>query len=207
EGAQPGDHPIRAVKCATEMVTTPNRFETGAGIHTGLAVVGNVGSADKMEYTVLGDTVNLASRLESLNKEHKTRLLMTEATENLLGGEGATKQLGSTAVRGKTAPINLYTVAALMLALCIELRADQPVGLVISAGGSKLLRADAETPLAARPGDLLFSGDGLRTESSAASFLFCPAKAIDTLSPSGEVPLYAKQPKGQTGKISGSPTR
>jgi len=114
EGAAPGDHPARAVQCATEMVTAPSRFETGAGVHTGVAVVGNVGSADKMEYTVLGDTVNLASRLESLNKEHKTRLLMTEATERLLGGGVETLRLGSIAIRGKTVPINLYTVAALM---------------------------------------------------------------------------------------------
>jgi adenylate cyclase len=114
EGALPGDHPSRAVQCAIEMVTAPSRFETGAGIHTGVAVVGNVGSADKMEYTVLGDTVNLASRLESLNKEHKTRLLMSEATEKLLGGGVETLQLGSIAIRGKAVPINLYTVTALM---------------------------------------------------------------------------------------------
>jgi adenylate cyclase len=114
EGALLGDHPSRAVQCAIEMVTAPSRFETGAGIHTGVAVVGNVGSADKMEYTVLGDTVNLASRLESLNKEHKTRLLMSEATEKLLGGGVETLQLGSIAIRGKAVPINLYTVTALM---------------------------------------------------------------------------------------------
>lgn len=114
EGALPGDHPSRAVECAVEMVTAPSRFETGAGIHTGVAVVGNVGSADKMEYTVLGDTVNLASRLESLNKEHKTRLLMSEATEKLLGGGVETLRLGSIAIRGKAMPINLYTVTALM---------------------------------------------------------------------------------------------
>ena len=113
EQARPGDHPLRAVRCATEMVTAPSPFETGAGIHTGLAVVGNVGSADKMEYTVLGDTVNLASRLESLNKEHDTRLLMSESTQRLLGNEVQTRHLGTAAIRGKSAPIHLYTVALL----------------------------------------------------------------------------------------------
>ena len=117
EGATPGDHPLRAVKCATEMVSAPSRFETGAGIHTGTTVVGNVGSADKMEYTVLGDTVNLASRIESLNKEHKTKLLMSETTQALLGGAIATTFLSTTPIRGKAAPIHLYTVASLMPAV------------------------------------------------------------------------------------------
>jgi adenylate cyclase len=115
EGARPSDHPLRAVSCATEIVTVPGRFQTGAGIHTGLVIVGNVGSAEKMEYTALGDTVNLASRLESLNKEHKTRLLMSETTQVLLRNEVETLHLGTTAVRGKTAPIHLYTVASLMV--------------------------------------------------------------------------------------------
>lgn len=84
---------------------------------------------------------------------------------------------------------------------------EQPVGLVLSANGSKLLRADTETPLAARAGDLLFSGDGLRTDTGAASFLFCPAKAIETLSPSAEVRLDMKAPKVRTGKISEQPAR
>ena len=84
---------------------------------------------------------------------------------------------------------------------------EEPVGLVLSATGSKLLRADTETPLAARPGDLLFSGDGLRTETGPASFLFCPAKSLDTLAPSGEVRLDAKAPKVKAGKISEQPAR
>jgi adenylate cyclase len=115
EGAGRGDHPLRAVRCATEIVTVAGRFQTGAGIHTGLVIVGNVGSADKMEYTALGDTVNLASRLESLNKEHKTRLLMSDTTQGLLRNEVETVHLGAIAVRGKTAPIHLYTVASLMV--------------------------------------------------------------------------------------------
>ena len=114
EGAQPGDHALRAVRCATRMVTAPSQFQTGAGIHTGPAVVGNVGSADKMEYTVLGDTVNLASRLESLNKERHTKLLMTGATQNRLGSGVETVHLGIVPVRGKALPIDLYTVASLV---------------------------------------------------------------------------------------------
>lgn len=114
EGCTPGDHPIRAVQCATEMVTNVNRFSTGAGIHTGPAVVGNVGSADKMEYTVLGDSVNLASRLESLNKEHHTKLLMTGETQGRLGSHVETVYLADAPVRGKALPITLYTVASLV---------------------------------------------------------------------------------------------
>ena len=114
EGAQPGDHCLRAVQCATRMVTAPSQFQTGAGIHTGAAVVGNVGSADKMEYTVLGDTVNLASRLESLNKERHTKLLMTGSTQARLGSHVETVHLGIVPVRGKALPIDLYTVSSLM---------------------------------------------------------------------------------------------
>jgi adenylate cyclase len=114
EGCTPGDHPIRAVRCATEMVTNVNRFSTGAGIHTGPAVVGNVGSADKMEYTVLGDSVNLASRLESLNKEHHTKLLMTGETQSRLENQVETAYLADAPVRGKALPITLYTVASLV---------------------------------------------------------------------------------------------
>lgn len=114
EGSVAGDHAVRCVRCANEMVTAPSPFSTGAGIHSGEAVVGNIGSADKMEYTVLGDTVNLASRLESLNKEHHTKLLMSETTQELLHGEVQTTHLAAVPVRGKTAPINLFTVSTLV---------------------------------------------------------------------------------------------
>jgi adenylate cyclase len=114
EGARPGDHAYRAVVCATEMVTAPSQFNTGAGLHSGEVVIGNVGSSDKMEFTVLGDTVNLASRLESLNKEHKTKLLLSEATLETMGGAIDTLYLGEVAVRGKSVPMKLYTVASLV---------------------------------------------------------------------------------------------
>src|SRR5215469_8883912 len=95
----------------------------------------------------------------------------------------------------------LWLLILLSLPVMAEAPREEPVGLVLSAAGSKLLRADTETPLAARPGDLLFTGDGLRTEAGPASFLFCPGKSLDTLTPSGEVRLDAKAPKVRTGKI------
>jgi adenylate cyclase len=113
DGTVPGDHALRAVRCGTEMVQLPGRFRTGVGIHTGFAVVGNVGSQDKMEYTVLGDTVNLASRLESLNKEMKTQLILSEATRELLNGQFETVYLGDVPIRGKTVPLVVHTAAVL----------------------------------------------------------------------------------------------
>jgi hypothetical protein len=88
--------------------------------------------------------------------------------------------------------------------------ADQPeqaVGLILSAGGSQLLRLNVATPLTARSGDLLFAGDSLKTAAGPASFLFCPATALETLGPSGEVRLEAKEPKVKSGKLSPQPAR
>ena len=96
------------------MVNAPSQFKTGTGMHSGEVVIGNVGSSDKMEFTVLGDTVNLASRLESLNKEHKTNLLMSGSTYDMAGGGIDTVYLGAVPVRGKTEPMKLYTAASLM---------------------------------------------------------------------------------------------
>ncbi len=113
EGAVPGDHALRAVRCGTEMVQLPGKFKTGVGIHSGPGVVGNIGSEDKMEYTVLGDTVNLASRLESLNKEMKTQLILSDATRELLNGQFETAYLAEVPVRGKTLPLVIHTSAVL----------------------------------------------------------------------------------------------
>lgn len=113
EGAKPGDHALRAVQCAVAMVTAPSQFKSGTGLHTGDVVIGNVGSKDKMEFTVLGDTVNLASRLESLNKENKTKVLLSEETRVMCGDAIDTVFIGSVPVRGKTEPMNLYTIKSL----------------------------------------------------------------------------------------------
>lgn len=115
EGAQPGDHAWRAVTCATEMVqASACGFKTGAGIHSGEVVIGNVGSTDKMEFTVLGNTVNLASRLESLNKEQHTKLLLSRETLDMAGDRIDAYFVGDVPVRGKTEPMKLYTVRVLV---------------------------------------------------------------------------------------------
>jgi adenylate cyclase len=119
-----GNHAQRAVRCAIEIVSVAGELQTGAGIHSGPAIVGCIGSQDKMEYTALGDTVNIASRLESLNKEHKTKLLMSEQSRDLLNGEIATVCLGSVPVRGKTGSFSIYTAAAFM-----------PLAAAAAAGG------------------------------------------------------------------------
>jgi len=122
EGSELGNHPERAVRCAIEMVTAPSRFQTGAGVHTGLAVVGNVGSQDKMEYTVLGDTVNVASRMEGLNKEYHTRLLMSRATQISLEDAIAVTHLGAAPIKGQSEEIEIYTVSSLLPARSQTLR-------------------------------------------------------------------------------------
>jgi hypothetical protein len=81
---------------------------------------------------------------------------------------------------------------------------EEPVGLLLTATGSKVLRASSQTPLAARAGDVLFSGDELRTESGSASFLYCPGKTSQTLDPGGDLVLDAKQLNIRTGKLSGA---
>jgi adenylate cyclase len=114
EGAEPGGHALRAIRCAQDMVNAPSEFKTGTGLHSGEVVIGNVGSSDKMEFTVLGDTVNLASRLESLNKENKTKLLLSEETRVMADGDIDTFYLGAVPVRGKTEPMKLYTLTSLL---------------------------------------------------------------------------------------------
>ncbi len=107
------DHTIRAVQCGIEMVRAESDFRTGVGIHTGPVVIGNVGSKEKLEYTALGDTVNLASRLESLNKEMKTSLLLSGSTRQHLKDDIEVVPVGMVPVRGKAQPVPLFTASAL----------------------------------------------------------------------------------------------
>jgi adenylate cyclase len=82
------------------------------GLHTGDAIVGNLGSDRLFDYTVVGDTVNLSSRLESANKYFSTRIMISEDTL-LEAGEGfVVRELGLIAVKGKVRPVRIYELLA-----------------------------------------------------------------------------------------------
>lgn len=84
------------------------RINIRIGIHTGDAIVGNIGSDRLFNFTVIGDTVNIASRLESVNKFFKTRVIISEDTASKISEEFAKRPLGIITVKGKVEPIGIY---------------------------------------------------------------------------------------------------
>lgn len=112
----------RAVRTALEMLDALQamnreleakgmlRLDIGVGINAGPVVAGNIGSSQRHEYTVIGDTVNLAARLEALNKETRTQILVSASVYEAIRDTFRTRQLGPLRIRGKPEPLDVYAV-------------------------------------------------------------------------------------------------
>jgi len=116
------DHAKRAVFCAIDMMEELAKLQEkwraekrpvidiGIGVNTGDMVVGNMGSVERMDYTVIGDNVNLGARLESLNKEFSTHIIISESTYQYVKDFVKTKPLSTTKVKGKEKPVEIFEV-------------------------------------------------------------------------------------------------
>ncbi|HET7696940.1 MAG TPA: adenylate/guanylate cyclase domain-containing protein [Vicinamibacterales bacterium] len=116
------DHAENGVRTAIEMVRElaelnkawaargMTQLDIGIGVNSGEMIAGNIGSSSIMSYTVIGDNVNLGARLESLNKEYKCRIIISDATRARLKQQYDLRPLGGVVVKGKSKAVEIFEV-------------------------------------------------------------------------------------------------
>ncbi|MDZ7269752.1 MAG: adenylate/guanylate cyclase domain-containing protein [candidate division KSB1 bacterium] len=130
------DHAVRACFAALDMQQQLIRLrqqwrkerrpllEARMGINSGAMIAGNIGGRERADYTVIGDSVNLASRLEGVNKLYATSILISEATHELVKTRVIARELDFIRVKGKQRPVRIYELVA---------RRDQGIGQEVAA--------------------------------------------------------------------------
>jgi adenylate cyclase len=118
------DHAYRACRCALEMMAGleelnrkwaglgRSEIAIGVGLNTGPVNVGNMGSNKRLAWTVMGDNVNLASRLEGMTKEYRNRVIISESTYNQVSGQFVGREVDRIRVKGKKQPVVIYELVA-----------------------------------------------------------------------------------------------
>ncbi len=112
------NHALLACKCALKQIQAlrdlnaswppEKRINIGIGINSGIMTVGNMGSLGRMNYTLMGDNVNLGARLEGTNKEYKTQIIISEYTYGLIQDKAVARELDNIRVKGKNKPVVIY---------------------------------------------------------------------------------------------------
>ena len=139
----PGEEPLHALQAcraaielrdAMRLLPRPGGVLEGApavriGINTGQALVGNIGSDQRLSYTAIGDAVNIASRLEAMGKEHKAEILIGESTYEAVKAQARVRQVGEIAIRGRQGKMVVHE----LLELCGSQAEEPPLGKATTA--------------------------------------------------------------------------